>query len=55
MDWDDSFQLYMTTKLSNPHYTPEVFGRCTVINYSVTEQGLQAQLLNVIVAYVLVS
>jgi dynein heavy chain len=51
IDWDDSFKLYLTSKLANPHYTPEVFGRTSVINYSVTEEGLQAQLLNVVVGY----
>jgi len=51
IDWDDSFKLYLTSKLANPHYTPEVFGRTSVINYSVTEEGLQAQLLNVVVGF----
>ena len=49
VDWDDNFRLYFTTKLSNPHYSPEVFGKSMVINYSVTQQGLQDQLLNVVV------
>ena len=51
MAWDDSFRLFFTTKLGNPHYSPEVFGRTSVINYSVTEDGLQAQLLNVVVGF----
>ena len=51
VDWDDSFTLYLTSKLPNPHYSPEVFGRTSVINYSVTEDGLQAQLLNVVVGF----
>ena len=51
VDWDDSFKLYMTSKLPNPHYTPEIFGRSSVINYSVTEDGLAAQLLNVVVGF----
>jgi dynein heavy chain len=51
VDWDDSFRLYMTSKLPNPHYTPEIFGRTAVINYSVTEDGLAAQLLNVVVGF----
>ncbi len=51
VDWDPSFRLYLTSRLSNPHYTPEVFGKTMVINYSVTQQGLQAQLLNVVVGH----
>jgi dynein heavy chain len=51
VDWDTSFRMYFTTKLSNPHYSPEVFGQTMVINYSVTETGLAAQLLNVVVKH----
>ena len=51
VDWDPSFRLYFTTKLSNPHYSPEIFGQTMVINYSVTEVGLADQLLNVVVRH----
>jgi dynein heavy chain len=46
VEWDDSFRLYLTSKLANPHYGPETFGKVMVINYSVTLQGLEDQLLN---------
>eukprot|EP00959_Pyramimonas_sp_CCMP1952_P088509 1851918-Pyramimonas_sp.AAC.1 len=49
IEWDDSFRLFLTSKLPNPHYGPEVSGKTMVINYSVTQQGLQEQLLNVVV------
>lgn len=51
LEWDANFQLYFTSKLSNPHYSPEVMGKTQIINYSVTESGLQDQLLNVVVAH----
>ena len=51
VEWDDNFRLYMTTKLSNPHYGPEVSGKTMIINYSVTQQGLTEQLLNVTVRH----
>ncbi|WZN62121.1 heavy chain alpha of dynein [Chloropicon roscoffensis] len=51
IEWDESFRLYMTSKVSNPSYGPEVGGRTSIINYSVTQQGLQAQLLNVTVRH----
>ena len=47
IEWDFSFRLYLTSKLSNPQYGPEISGKTSIINYSVTQQGLQAQLLNV--------
>lgn len=39
------FSLYFTTKISNPHFLPEVFIRVSVINFTVTELGLEEQLL----------
>uniref|UniRef100_A0AAR5PYC5 AAA+ ATPase domain-containing protein n=1 Tax=Dendroctonus ponderosae TaxID=77166 RepID=A0AAR5PYC5_DENPD len=42
-------QLYLTSKLRNPHYLPEVFNRVTIINFALTLEGLQDQLLVVAV------
>ena len=44
-------RLYLNTKLSNPKYTPAVFGRTSIINYTVTLKGLEDQLLSVIVGF----
>jgi dynein heavy chain, axonemal len=49
--WDDNFRLYMTSKLANPHYSPEIMGKVQIINYSVTIGGLENQLLNVVVGH----
>jgi len=49
IDYDNRFRLYMTTKMSNPHYLPEIFIRVTVINFTVTLEGLEQQLLGEIV------
>merc|ERR1719353_1071857 len=38
------FKLVMQTKLSNPHYPPEIQAECTCINFTVTEAGLEDQL-----------
>jgi dynein heavy chain len=43
------FRLYMQTKLSNPNYPPEIQAECTLINFSVTEEGLEDQLLAYII------
>ena len=43
MQWDDNFRLFFTTKLGNPHYSPEVMAKTMVINYSVTQAGLADQ------------
>merc|ERR1740139_974623 len=40
-----AFKLYLQTKLINPHYKPETAAQCTIINFIVTESGLEDQLL----------
>lgn len=76
VDYDPAFRLYMTTKLPNPHYLPEVcikvspfpfsfrapspsthsslpltpsLSQVTLINFTVTMLGLEAQLLGDVV------
>lgn len=36
IEYNNLFQLYFTTKLANPKYTPEIMGKTMVINYMVT-------------------
>jgi dynein heavy chain len=45
VEYDSNFQLYLQTKLSNPHYKPEIAAQCTLINFIATERGLEDQLL----------
>jgi len=49
--WDDKFRLYLITKLGNPKYSPEVAGRTMIINYTVTQLGLEDQLLSVVIGH----
>ncbi|NWH62016.1 DYH10 protein, partial [Geococcyx californianus] len=51
VDYDSNFRLYLNTKLSNPKYSPSVFGKAMVINYTVTLKGLEDQLLSVITSF----
>ncbi|XP_053317654.1 dynein axonemal heavy chain 6 [Spea bombifrons] len=49
IDYDKNFRFYMTTKMPNPHYLPEVCIKVTVINFTVTRSGLEDQLLSDVV------
>jgi dynein heavy chain len=49
VEFHPSFKLILHTKLSNPHYPPEVQAETTLINFTVTAQGLEDQLLNLVV------
>ena len=46
---DPKFNLFLHTKLSNPHYPPEIQAECALINFTVTESGLEDQLLTLVV------
>ncbi|KAF5272727.1 hypothetical protein FQA39_LY07754 [Lamprigera yunnana] len=45
VEYDNNFRFYITTKLSNPHYLPEICIKVTIVNFTVTPSGLEDQLL----------
>ena len=47
--YGENFKLFMTTKMPNPHYPPEVCIKVTLINFTVTSSGLEEQLLGDVV------
>ena len=49
VDYNSNFKLFMTTKIPNPHYLPEISIKVTLINFTVTMQGLESQLLGDVV------
>jgi len=49
IEYAKEFKFYMTTKLRNPHYLPEVSTKVTLINFMITFEGLSDQLLGIVV------
>ncbi|XP_020293119.1 dynein heavy chain 7, axonemal-like [Pseudomyrmex gracilis] len=50
IEYNTNFRLYITTKLRNPHYLPEIAVRVTLLNFMITPSGLEDQLLGIVVA-----
>lgn len=50
IEYSDDFRFYVTTKLRNPHYLPELSTKVTLLNFMITPEGLEDQLLGIVVA-----
>jgi dynein heavy chain, axonemal len=49
IEYSKEFKLYITTKYRNPHYMPELSTKVTIINFMITFEGLNDQLLGILV------
>jgi dynein heavy chain len=50
IEYSKDFRFYVTTKLRNPHYLPEVATKVSLLNFMITPEGLEDQLLGIVVA-----
>uniref|UniRef100_A0AAR2LKM6 AAA+ ATPase domain-containing protein n=1 Tax=Pygocentrus nattereri TaxID=42514 RepID=A0AAR2LKM6_PYGNA len=50
IEYAADFRFYITTKLRNPHYLPETSVKVTLLNFMITPEGMQDQLLGIVVA-----
>ena len=51
IDYDSKFRFYLFTKVANPNFLPEIFIRVNIINFTVTFDGLEEQLLAMVVKH----
>ncbi len=49
LEFNKDFRFYISTKLRNPHYMPEVCAKVCLINFVITKEGLNDQLLGILV------
>ena len=50
VEYNWNFKLYITTRLRNPHYLPELSTKVTLLNFMITPEGLADQMLVTVVA-----
>lgn len=44
-----AFKLYLITSLPNPHYTPSILTKVTLINFTITPEALKDQMTSMLV------
>ncbi|CAH1408276.1 unnamed protein product [Nezara viridula] len=47
--YNNKFRFFITTKLGNPHFAPEVCTKATLVNFAIKREGLEEQLLGIVV------
>mmetsp|Transcript_25185 Transcript_25185/g.84603 ORF Transcript_25185/g.84603 Transcript_25185/m.84603 type:complete len:2627 (-) Transcript_25185:45-7925(-) len=50
LEYDPRFRLFITTKMRNPHYPPELCVQVNLLNFMATAEGLEDQMLGLTVA-----
>ena len=49
MDYDEKFMMYFITRLPNPNFSPELQAKTNVVDFTVTQKGLEEQLLGKVI------
>jgi dynein heavy chain len=49
VSYNETFKFFLTTTLPNPHYSPETQVKINLLNFAITQFGLEEQMLNQLV------
>lgn len=50
VEYSPQFRLFLTTTSRNPSFSPELLSHLNVLNFAITEVGLEEQLLTIVVS-----
>eukprot|EP00879_Flechtneria_rotunda_P017460 GHRR01018298.1.p1 GENE.GHRR01018298.1~~GHRR01018298.1.p1 ORF type:complete len:1011 (+),score=303.03 GHRR01018298.1:919-3951(+) len=50
LEYSSNLRLYITTTMRSPHYLPDVSVKVTLLNFGITREGLEDQLLGIVIA-----
>ena len=50
IEYNTDFRFYMTSKLKNPHYLPDLASKVLLLNFMIIQEGLEGQLMAIVVA-----
>ena len=48
IEYSKDFRFYVTTKLRNPHYLPEIATKVILLNFMITPEGLEVSVANLL-------
>jgi len=49
VSYNETFKFFLTTTIPNPHYSPETQVKVNLLNFAITQFGLEEQMLNMLV------
>lgn len=50
VDIDSNFRLFITTEMKSPHFGPDISVMCNFVNFYVTLEGLEEQMLSIVIS-----
>ena len=48
--YSPNFRIYFTTRIKNPNFSPEIFNRMTIVDFSFPEDALSDKLLDILIS-----